>query len=411
MNELFKTKHPLFKEINTKFLKNAPNHDETKFSVGFNDDKTKLIVTNNGTTEEYDVFEKTDERVSSEPFKDINVKEGDSEIIFKIFETDQQLALFKGENFDRCIFLKKFAPSETNINFQEIKPSFRYSIFQDGCSMSHTTINNSNFEDCIFFGGASFQCSIFNNNDNEINVKNQFPHITFSRSVFLYYADFMYTKFESDALFEDCIFKSASFGCAEFKKYISFENSKFIEYLYLSNSTINEMILTNTDIKLLSLYNSIIKGSVNCENTEIEDADYRETFTKLKEHCIKKSDNISALYFHTKEMGKYQSELTWGNGFINKFMLSFEKIISNYGTNPFLPMRWLLGIHCVDLIIRVLFSDSYNQFKQQKFSIYNLNIVENFSSFLGIWILFKIILTSILIYEIIKSFRKFSRKL
>jgi len=404
MNELFKTKHPLFKEINTKFLKNDLNREKKKFSVGFNDDETKLIVTNNGKPKEYDVFEKN--IGASKPLKYINVKEGDSVIKFKIIENNQQLSLFKSKNFDRCIFLENFAPSHINIDFQKIKPSFQYSIFQDGCRMYNTTINNSNFEDCIFFGWAAFHCSTFKNNDNE-----RFPYITFSRSVFLDHADFMNTKFEYDALFTDCIFKKAGFESAKFKEYTSFENSKFIKSLILSNSTINEMILTNTDIKLLCLYNSIIKGFVNCENVNIEKVKNHKTFTKLKENCIKKNDNISALYFHTKEMEHYQSELTWKDDFIENFILSFEKILSHYGTNPFLPMLWLLGIHCVDLIIRVLFSDSYDKLKQQEFSIYSLNIIENYFSLLGIWILSKIILSSILIYEIIKSFRKFSRKL
>ena len=85
--------------------------------------------------------------------------------------------------------------------------------------------------------------------------------------------------------------------------------------------------------------------------------------------------------------------------------------MSNYGTNPFLAMGWLLLIHYIDKIIRVLFSDYYTELKKTDFDIYNLNIIKFMGSGLGFWFLIKIILSSVLIYEIIKSFRMFSRKL
>ena len=93
-------------------------------------------------------------------------------------------------------------------------------------------------------------------------------------------------------------------------------------------------------------------------------------------------------------MEHYQYVLNWKDDFIENFILSFEKILSHYGTNPFLPMLWLLGIHIFDYIIRISFSDSYDKFKQQEFSIYSLNIIENYFSLLGIWILFKIVFSN-----------------
>ena len=55
MNEVFKIDHPLFKEINTKFLN--LDSDKKIFSVGFNDSKTKLIINNGVEIKEYDVRE------------------------------------------------------------------------------------------------------------------------------------------------------------------------------------------------------------------------------------------------------------------------------------------------------------------------------------------------------------------
>ena len=110
--------------------------------------------------------------------------------------------------------------------------------------------------------------------------------------------------------------------------------------------------MANANIKKLSLEKSIIKGSLDCKKTKIEEADCRETFTTLKESCMKKYDNISALYFYEKEMKQYKSELTWKDDFTDKSILFFEKIVSNYGTNPFLAMFWLLLIHSIDYVIR-----------------------------------------------------------
>ena len=59
MNEVFKTKHPLFKEININDFKNDPNSNKKNFDVELSDDEKKLIITNNGKSEEYDVFDYT----------------------------------------------------------------------------------------------------------------------------------------------------------------------------------------------------------------------------------------------------------------------------------------------------------------------------------------------------------------
>jgi uncharacterized protein YjbI with pentapeptide repeats len=415
MNEVFKTHHPLFKEINTKFLNNDPNSNKKNFDVELSDDGKKLIITNNGKAEEYDVFKKT---IDSTEFKCISVEKDNSEIIFKIIENNDQIENFYCKYISNYIFLEKIDITKTVIDSQEeTNLSFFFCIFKDGCyskGNNHTEaeIINSNFEKCIFLGNAGFSFSIFKDNREKWGRS-----IPFSDSAFLDEADFMYTKFESDAFFNNCIFKEVNFNRAEFKQYTSFENSKFVESLNLSKSKINKMNLANANIKKLHLTDVDIENYINCEHTEIENADCRETFRTLKENCIKKYDNISALYLHTKEFNKHQSELDWKKNFIEKFILSLEKVMSNYGTNPFFPMGWLLLIHSIDYGIRILFSDYYTELKETDFNIYNLNIMEiifnpsNPSNLIGFWFLIKIILSSVLIYEIIKSFRMFSRKL
>ncbi len=168
--------------------------------------------------------------------------------------------------------------------------------------------------------------------------------------------------------------------------------------------------MENANIKKLHLTDVEIKGSLNCDKIKLQKKENEEAFSILKEMNIKKYNSISALYLHKKEVEEYRCTLDWKKNFIEKFILSFEKIASNYGTNPFLAMGWLLLIHLIDKIIRILFSDSYAKLKTD-FNIYNLNIIENYSSIIGLWFLIKLVLSSVLIYEIIKSFRMFSRKL
>ena len=68
----------------------------------------------------------------------------------------------------------------------------------------------------------------------------------------------------------------------------------------------------------------------------------KETFLILKELCIKKNDQIGALEFYKKEMDAYKNNIKWKSKELpNKLILYFEKVISNYGTNPFLSVGWL----------------------------------------------------------------------
>ena len=401
------------KKVFSVKLNNNEKNDENnkKFDIELNNDKTKLTITNNGKSKEYDVFEGEYKEISYMPFRYIhpkNKKEFNPNEIFIIIENDDQLNSFNNKNFDRCIFLEKFCPLSTSIDFQKDNPSFQYSIFKDGCIFDNREIINSNFQDCIFFGWAYFQKSIFKNAPNKISP---FPYTTFSGSVFLDHADFIETKFESDACFNNCIFKDADFNGAEFKQYTSFYNSKFLESLYLSNSKINNIILENANIKKLHLTDVEIKGSLNCDKIKLQKKENEEAFSILKEMNIKKYNSISALYLHKKEVEEYRCTLDWKKNFIEKFILSFEKIASNYGTNPFLAMGWLLLIHSIDYFIRDCCNNPCNELEGTNFNIYKLNIIEFMESGLGIWFLIKIISSSILIYEIIKSFRMFSRKL
>ena len=148
----------------------------------------------------------------------------------------------------------------------------------------------------------------------------------------------MYAKFESDAFFDNCVFKEASFNGAKFEKNLLFQDSKFVKFLTLTGSLIKNITFANTNVKILCLQNSTIEGSVQYEKTGIEKVRNRYTYTILKEKFLQQHDNISALGFHKKEMKQYKSELTLKDNFTDKFILLFKKIVNNYGTNLFFPI-------------------------------------------------------------------------
>ena len=113
----------------------------------------------------------------------------------------------------------------------------------------------------------------------------------------------------------------------------------------------------------------------------------------------------------------------WGE----RFILWFENIASEYGTNWIRPILWIVAIifllevevyHFLHgLIIKTITVDNFGaELNQILFdALSNLNIFNTFEkNQSGIDLLFNIIkgiLISTLLYETIKSFRKYSRKL
>ena len=111
----------------------------------------------------------------------------------KLLKMINKLSDFKVKNFYRCIFLKTIDCLSTNIDLKKGVPSFQQSIFKGKCDFESGVlfkkeINNSNFEDCIFLGEASFKPSTFKKVKDEDII---LPYISFSGSAFLDNADFM----------------------------------------------------------------------------------------------------------------------------------------------------------------------------------------------------------------------------
>lgn|GEM_PF-4253381 len=137
----------------------------------------------------------------------------------------------------------------------------------------------------------------------------------------------------------------------------------------------------------------------------------------LKNQALKNNDQITALDFYIKEMNTYKKE---AKGF-DKVILWFEFLASYFGTKAYLPMVWILFINALFVCwfaykYSFEISDISTYFTYFTQSLNPTNTMRDIYgiSNIGFWEfgnLLKNILFGALIYETIKSFRKYSRKI
>ena len=148
----------------------------------------------------------------------------------------------------------------------------------------------------------------------------------------------------------------------------------------------------------------------------------RETLSVLKKGFIATNNNITALEFHKKEHERHYKDLNFYDNFQDKILLFIEKWISHFGTDPLRPVFWFLLVNLLALFYYKGFGNIFQidnikenlNFLPDLMSptkLLDLNSTDNmklngfeFFNFLR-WIV-----NSFLLYEMIKSFRKFSKK-
>lgn len=137
----------------------------------------------------------------------------------------------------------------------------------------------------------------------------------------------------------------------------------------------------------------------------------------LKNIAIQQNDTISALEFHKKEINKYAQELKGKKSFSNcvdRRILGIERCVSDYGTNPLKAIGW----YCILIIALSIayYIETYIRLNAPCLNFFELLLgillpwkvgLEDFKCYHVI----SLIAQPILIYKIIKSFRKFSRRL
>ncbi len=283
-----------------------------------------------------------------------------------------------------------------------------------------TFTEKANFQEATFIKNAHFYGTTFT---KEVN---------FRKATFTKEANFIQATFTEKANFQEATFiKNAHFYGATFIKEADFQEACFKGRVDFELSQIKLLIFNKT--KLFGKEES----QINLKSAQIKSMDYasidtqnianRESAVVLKNIAIKQNDQITALKFYTWEMEKFQKELkedTTQKRRMDRLIVGFEKWVSNFGTDPRRTFFWLLGSNIVFAIIYVLGSRTFNAFTSPAFW---LQVLEELFSFVFIYFFYEeisrstwleravfyaaFIINPILLYEIIKSFRKYSRKL
>jgi len=361
---------------------------------------------------------------------------------------------------------------EDELNSNNLKHTkYSYCIFLKIINIEKQTFNNLDFSNSLFIDKVTLQ-------DLTFNSKVDFYNSTFLSDVkicnvnFLGDTNFMHTIFKSDLYFHNVYFKrnlsfencdfaanawfadsefieEVNFNFSVFEKLANFQESKFNKS-YFNYATFNGKVIfaysefKNTvnfkdvffkdylDLRYIIEDKSCVFDfsgshieSLNYSETKFNKFANRETALFFKEHALKQNDQIRALEFYKKEMDSYCSDLNEEKNWTDLTILKFEKWFSNYGTDPLIPIIYIL---LISFIFSLFISYNIERFDisfnnslllinptLSVSDIFEITLptfdIKKIPSYLEIINLFKNIFFAILIYETIKSFRKFSRKL
>ncbi len=331
---------------------------------------------------------------------------------------------------DRVYYLIEDAmqiSNRCNLMGDDYRDNFKYCIF----------LINANFHGKEF-SGVTFCGAIFNNGvsffDSKFNDK-----VSFDRAQFIKSAGFVNVEFNKETSFKHAAFnENVVFSGAKFSGEVNFVGTvfndivdfKIIKYIYTSNkvdptprfskkvdftSAIFNDVLDFSGVKNIDIdLKHAIIDRIEYGNVEFK-SDNRETFLTLKNAALKQHDQIKALEFHTQEYQTHFKNLEWAKedrG--NKFILGFEYLVSNFGTNVWRSLVSLLVLTAVFyLVINRCNLDTESLVKFILPTSYDIDTVFSFGvEWWGRWLflLYKI-LQFVMIYEVVKSFRKFSRTL
>ncbi|API86776.1 pentapeptide repeat-containing protein [Francisella uliginis] len=188
--------------------------------------------------------------------------------------------------------------------------------------------------------------------------------ICFKNAIFETDAIFSNSKFYSPINFDHTSFKGlAILDSCEFKENVVFLYTNIYETLSLRSTTFRRSLnlayinlrnaskIESHDIKLA--WKSIPSASIGYDLSKNENMwkelpkhkDIQETYRLLKLEAISKKDNILAIQFNQKEYEKHYLKLWWFKNIGNKFILFFDKNISNFGTSVLRVLLWFLAIN------------------------------------------------------------------
>ncbi len=386
-----------------------------------------------------------------------------------LLATFTEQAYFSSATFtEKADFLNATFTKEANFLFATFteQADFSNATFTEQANFSFATFTEqANFSDATFKEKANFISATFKEKANfsfaTFTEQANFEYATFTEqanfrsATFTEKADFRYVTFEEKANFEYVTFeKEVSFNFEELNEVeLNFENSLFCDnVVFFLNTFSTDKTKLNLNLISIVILNenkfnfndNFVKALSNSEGSQ------RETYRIFKNTMINRHSNIYALDMHKKEYSKYLSEINkkWSTEYI---ILYFEKKVSEFGTNVlksifywivtlylFAALITIVGIglkpdikhsisnyeiklenESMNILVENKSTDDLNKkiimYATQPISIFSDNsFLREYDVVIMLILLClnfsKTIFLGALTYEIIKSFRKYSRK-
>lgn len=318
-------------------------------------------------------------------------------------------------NFNNWIKNEKLNLFEEDFQIKSLKLDKKWSFgVNDSIFFKDLDFFLWDFEDEIYFTNVIFKKSLnfvyarFNKMISftacTFEKKLHFPGAIFEKNIL-----FTCSFFKEWFFLNHCIFESnVDFSDSEFSNDLNLENTIFEKNLNLRGVKIENLILKNAFVRNINIGNEL----------DIKNKD-RWYFTVLKDVSLRRNDNISALNFHIKEMNKHFYDLVKNLSFSDVFLLFFEKISSYFWTIWYLPFFWIFIFWLYFYFILIWNLDiKWSEFIKFLYPVNN-DFEKIFTRIPEEYILLKLylifygfrILEAVLIWEMIKSFRKYYRKL
>ncbi|CAC9652869.1 pentapeptide repeat-containing protein [bacterium endosymbiont of Bathymodiolus sp. 5 South] len=331
---------------------------------------------------------------------------------------DNILGVDKGERKickDDCVYYLIENGQQIRDRRNEKSDKFEYCIF-----LINTNFHGETFSDATFYG------AIFNEVGNFGGVKFN-NGVSFNSAKFIKYASFATAKFNDEVSFNLAKFnKNVAFGGTEFNgkvnsvetifndrvDFIATRFSKKVDFTSaIFNNVLNFSGVKSIDIDL----KHAIIDRIEYGNVEFK-SDNRKTFLTLKNVALKQHDQIKALEFHAQE---YQSHLKalrenkTTKNLSDKLVLTFESWVSAFGTST---IRSIISLVVIVMLFYFLINGfNYDAKTMVNFASplsYDIDKIFTFVSDIDRYLFFFYkILQVVFIYEMVKSFRKFSRTL
>ena len=296
-------------------------------------------------------------------------------------------------NCHRSVFKKELYLNET--------------IFLENVKIFDTTFENVLWAiDSIFKKEFSFIESVV------------FGNTSLRRAFFFDTVNFEASELEKETVLESAVFFNNVYLNSSFKS-IDIKNL-FLEENFILDMNLSKIskISFSEDVNAYfspAIDDFFLKNNlsyfIGISNLKEHNISNRDTAVVLKNLALKNRDQISALKFNSLEYNKHYKSLKWTKKDISdKFLLLAEREVSNYGESIIKSVT-----------VFILFN--FSVFLYTKYVFYTEMLPLNFNSFTKIltpynienWTtilhLIFIIINSFIVYEIVKSFRKFSKKL